>query len=173
MIIKQGKWFERKFDLGLPLEYLPPLLERLRGTPVRLEERLQHIQREQLIYKPGEAWSIQEHVGHFGDMEELWRSRLEDFKTGAAELRPADLENRKTREAKHNYRKLWELQEEFREWRMEFVTDIEKCDGSALTHTALHPRLKLPMNLVDHAFFVAEHDDHHLAAIGFMLKNKK
>jgi hypothetical protein len=31
--------------------------------------------------------------------------------------------------------------------------------------TALHPRLKRPMRLVDLCFFVAEHDDHHLATV--------
>jgi predicted short-subunit dehydrogenase-like oxidoreductase (DUF2520 family) len=29
--------------------------------------------------------------------------------------------------------------------------------------TSLHPRLKRPMRLIDLCFFVAEHDDHHLA----------
>jgi hypothetical protein len=28
-----------------------------------------------------------------------------------------------------------------------------------------HPRLKRLMRLVDHLYFVAEHDDHHLARI--------
>jgi|GEM_PF-4393916 len=32
-------------------------------------------------------------------------------------------------------------------------------------HTALHPRLKTPMRIVDLAYFVAEHDDHHLSRI--------
>jgi hypothetical protein len=27
----------------------------------------------------------------------------------------------------------------------------------------VHPRLQQPMRVVDMAFFVAEHDDHHLA----------
>jgi hypothetical protein len=31
--------------------------------------------------------------------------------------------------------------------------------------TAHHPRLEQPMTVVDLCFFVAEHDDHHLAAI--------
>jgi hypothetical protein len=30
---------------------------------------------------------------------------------------------------------------------------------------AIHPRLNKPMRLTDHLFFVAEHDDHHLAHI--------
>jgi hypothetical protein len=32
-----------------------------------------------------------------------------------------------------------------------------------------HPRLKTPMRLVDHLYFVAEHDDHHLARIRELL----
>jgi hypothetical protein len=36
--------------------------------------------------------------------------------------------------------------------------------------TLLHPRLKMPMRLVDHLFFVAEHDDHHLAIIGGVIR---
>ena len=35
--------------------------------------------------------------------------------------------------------------------------------------TMLHPRLKQPMRLVDHLFFAAEHDDHHLAVIWELL----
>ncbi len=29
----------------------------------------------------------------------------------------------------------------------------------------VHPRLKQPMSMVDLFFFIAEHDDHHLARI--------
>lgn len=173
MIISPGKWFERKFTLGLPPEYLQPLIERLRGTPARLEERLQNVPRERLLYKPESSWSIQEHVGHLGDLEELWLGRIDDFRKGVIELRAADLENRKTREAKHNYRKLWELLEEFREWRLDLVTAIEDGEPDLLKCTALHPRLQQPMSIVDHAFFVAEHDDHHLAAISALLRLQK
>ena len=34
-----------------------------------------------------------------------------------------------------------------------------------LARTALHPRLRQPMSVVDLCFFVAEHDDHHLRTI--------
>jgi hypothetical protein len=37
----------------------------------------------------------------------------------------------------------------------------------------LHPRLKQPMRLVDHLYFVAEHDDHHLATIREMMEAGK
>jgi hypothetical protein len=35
----------------------------------------------------------------------------------------------------------------------------------------LHPRLKQPMRLVDHLYFVAEHDDYHLARIWEMIES--
>jgi hypothetical protein len=42
---------------------------------------------------------------------------------------------------------------------------VEKIDSAIFARAALHPRLKTPMRLVDHLYFVAEHDDHHLAYI--------
>jgi hypothetical protein len=46
---------------------------------------------------------------------------------------------------------------------------LEAVESKALTHTAQHPRMRTPMTLVDHAFFVAEHDDYHLARITELL----
>jgi len=45
---------------------------------------------------------------------------------------------------------------------------VERLDGflsEMLARTALHPRLNIPMRLVDMIFFQAEHDDYHLARI--------
>jgi hypothetical protein len=53
----------------------------------------------------------------------------------------------------------------FRQARAAFVGRLEPLSHDALGRTALHPRLQQPMTVVDLAFFVAEHDDHHLAAI--------
>ncbi len=50
------------------------------------------------------------------------------------------------------------------------VEVLEGVDERRLGHTARHPRLGVPMNLVDHAFFVAEHDDYHLARITELLR---
>jgi hypothetical protein len=41
----------------------------------------------------------------------------------------------------------------------------EKQSDEQIVRTAVHPRLQMPMRLVDWAYFVAEHDDHHLARI--------
>jgi hypothetical protein len=34
----------------------------------------------------------------------------------------------------------------------------------------MHPRLKVPMTPVDLAWFDAEHDDHHLVKINFIIE---
>ena len=115
------------------------------------------------------GWSIQEHVGHLADLEGLWLGRLDDFEAGLATLRPADLENRATWDAEHNARAVGDLLEEFRTQRAELVSRVESMDDEQLATTALHPRLDQPMTVIDLAFFVAEHDDHHLAAITELL----
>lgn len=163
-------WFERTFTLGLPPEAFPDILERLRGTPARLEERVSGLGRETLVRRPGEAWSIQENVGHLLDLEALWAGRLDEFARGDDRLRPADLENRKTHDARHNESPMEELLTEFRRARSEIVGRAEGLGPSSLGHTALHPRLGQPMTVVDHLFFVAEHDDHHLATIGELIR---
>jgi uncharacterized damage-inducible protein DinB len=163
-------WFERKFALGLPPEAFPDILERLRGTPARLEERVSGVGRETLVRRIGEAWSIQENVGHLLDLEPLWLGRLDDFARGDDRLRPADLGNRRTHDARHNDSSIEALLAEFRRERSEIVGKAEALGPSGLEHTALHPRLGQPMTVVDHLFFVAEHDDHHLATIGELIR---
>ena len=57
-------WFDRRFELGLPPEAFPDILERIRGTPARLEERIHGLESEVLTRRLNDAWSIQENVGH-------------------------------------------------------------------------------------------------------------
>jgi hypothetical protein len=47
---------------------------------------------------------------------------------------------------------------------------VERFETELFARSMLHPRLKTPMRLVDHLFFVAEHDDHHLAKIWELVK---
>lgn len=158
-------WSERKFEFSFPVELYPNLCGRLRGTPARLEEIVRGRPRVILVRKPQEKWSAQEHVGHLLDHESLWTARVSDFEIGSANLMAADLWNRKTDEAKHNARPLEQILAEFRKARGELLERLERIDPSLFGHSVLHPRLNIPMRLVDHLSFVAEHDDHHLAAI--------
>src|SRR5512139_2919631 len=92
----QPRWFDRRFAFDLPLWLAPNVLERLRGTPARLEERLRPLPPALLVRQPAGAWSIQEHAGHLGDLEPHWWTRLDDLDAGRPALTPADLENRRT-----------------------------------------------------------------------------
>jgi len=54
---------------------------------------------------------------------------------------------------------------------MELVNRLEKIEPPLISRTMLHPRLQKPMRVVDHLFFVAEHDDHHLAKIWELIQS--
>jgi uncharacterized damage-inducible protein DinB len=162
-------WFERKFEFTFPLEQYPNVCVRLLGTPARLEEMLGGVPREVLIRKPEGKWSVQEQAGHLLDLEPLWIARVDDFFAGGEMLTAADLTNRKTDEANHNTRDLNELLAEFRAARTRLLDRLAGLQAAAFGRTKLHPRLKQPMRLVDHLYFAAEHDDHHLAKIWEMI----
>jgi len=164
------RWFDRKFEFTFPAEQYPNLCMRLRGTPARLDEMMHAASPADLVRKPGEKWSAQEHAGHLLDLEPLWFSRVEDFVRGGDVLTTADLSNRRTEEARHNQRAVQEILSGFRRARMELLSRLEKLEPAFITRTMLHPRLKTPMRLVDHLFFVAEHDDHHLAKMWELLR---
>lgn len=158
-------WYERKFEFTFPVEHYPNICARLRGAPARLEEIVRGVSRDVLLAKPGGKWSAQEHSGHLLDLEPLWMARLNDFLKDGQALTVTDLSNRKTDEANYNARVLQEILKNFRAARLGLVDLVEKCPPALLARTLLHPRLRQPMRLVDHLYFVAEHDDHHLAKI--------
>ncbi len=159
------EWFKRKFSFDFPLEMFPNVVERLRGTPARLEELTRGLSREDLTRRAGDKWSIQEQAGHLLDLEELGMRRLDDFEAGRDSLTAADLANRKTHEADHNSNSIENILAQFRQERMAFVTRLDSYDGAFVNRTALHPRLNQKIRVIDLAFFIAEHDDHHLARI--------
>jgi uncharacterized damage-inducible protein DinB len=158
-------WFERKFEFHFPVGLYPNVVIRLRGTPARIEELLGGASTALLRRKPDGRWSAQEHAGHLLDMEPLWLARLEDFLIGKETLTPADLGNRRTHEANYNARELRDILHAFRAARAQLLARLEQVEPEKFGLTLVHPRLKQPMRLVDHLFFMAEHDDHHLAVI--------
>ncbi len=164
-----GQWFERKFEFHFSADLYPNLCIRLRGTPARLEELVRGISSDRLTARHGEKWSMQEQAGHLLDLESLWSQRVDDFIHRKEKLSPADLQNRKTHEADHNSRNIAGLLQEFRAARTALAEKLDTLDASLFTSTLLHPRLQQPLRLVDHLYFVAEHDDHHLAKIWSLL----
>ncbi len=166
-----GEWFERKFDFSFPVQLYPELCMRLRGTPARLEELVHGCPPELMVRAQQGKWSAQEHAGHLLDLESLWMARVEDYVAGSSALTPADLSNRGTFEAAHNTRPLEKILADFRRARFELVKRVEALDRALFERVLPHPRMKVPMRLVDHLFFVAEHDDHHLAIIWGMIRH--
>ena len=156
-------WVDRHFVFNLPDELFPVVVERLRGTPARIVDKVRDLSPTLLTRCEGEAWSIQEHIGHLLDLDELHDGRLDDFLAGAEVLRVADMTNRRTHEARHNERPIDDLLQAFRRERESFVARLDAWDERLISLTALHPRLRQPMRVIDMAFFTAEHDDHHLA----------
>ena len=107
----------------------------------------------------------QKRGGHLLDLEPLWLARVDDYVAASDQLTVADLKNRKTDEANHNARPFEQILTEFRAARERLLKRVGELDASLFARYISHPRLKTPMRLADHLYFVAEHDDHHLARI--------
>lgn len=163
--MKQVKWFDRKFEFVSEQNILPSIIERLEGTPIRLDHKIHLIPKKYLTIRHEEKWSIQENIGHLADLEPLWQDRLGDILGGAEYLRTADLENKKTNAAKHNKKDVNQLLHDFQNLRRTTVAQLNQLSEEDAFKYALHPRLHQPMRVMDLFLFVAEHDDHHLARI--------
>jgi uncharacterized damage-inducible protein DinB len=164
-MISRIPWIDRSFDFNLPVGMFPNIIERLRGTPARLEDVINSLPGKILTERINGKWSIQEHAGHLADLEELHEGRLDDFLSGKETLRAADMSNKKTQEANHNSRQIQEILRQFRLTRINFVKRLENLDAKQAALKSIHPRLKQTMRVIDNLYFVAEHDDHHLASI--------
>ena len=164
-MIDRIKWTDRRFDFTFPAGLHPEMIERLRGTPARLEDRIGLLPANLLQRRDGDRWSIQENAGHLLDLEPLVRQRLEQYLSGATELHAADMSNRKTYEASHNTVPIASILNQFRQQRMNIVDRLDSLNSEMFARSAFHPRLAVQMRLVDMIFFQSEHDDYHLARI--------
>ena len=158
-------WVERKFSFDFDVRTYPDIVERFRGTPARIEERVRGLSREALT-RSDAGWSIQENVGHLVDLEPLWDGRLEDFLAGMPVLRAADITNQATIRAGHNSRDIADLTRAFRSHRERQAARLDSLSIDDFSRVSEHPRLKQRLRLVDAVAFVCAHDDYHLARIG-------
>ncbi|HKR01898.1 MAG TPA: DinB family protein [Pyrinomonadaceae bacterium] len=170
-MVERMLWFERKFSFDfLPVWMYPNVVERVRGTPARLEDLIRSVRPETLTRRDGDKWSIQEQAGHLLDLEPLGANRLDDYEAGLDKLHAADVENRKTHGANHNQSTIENILTAFRAERMEFVKRLDAYDEAFVQRVALHPRLQTKIRVLDLAYFIAEHDDHHLARISELIR---
>ena len=164
------KWTDRQFNFNFPVELYPEVIERVRGTPARLEDLLRTVPAELRTRQEDGRWSMQENAGHLLDLEPLFSQRLDEYLAGAAGLHAADMSNRKTYEANHNDVSVELILKEFRQQRQQITSRLDRFDAEMFDRIALHPRLKVQMRLVDMLYFQAEHDDYHLARITELIK---
>jgi len=143
----------------------PNLLERLRGTPARIEDRIKELPLDLLRRQLDGTWSIAQNIGHLVIVETLWFKRLDDFDSGMEVLTEADMSNQATEEADFNNADPQELTAAFRRIRSDFVARLEVMNEEELVRSAHHTRLNQSMRVIDLMQFAAEHDDHHLARI--------
>ena len=163
-------WLEYRWNFDFPVGMFRAILERLRGTPARLEELVRGAVSQRLTHRAGSSWSAQEHAGHLVSVEALWHRRLEEYARGAAALTAADMENKKTKASVYNDRTPQFILEEFRGVRGRTIATLDALDLDVAARTAHHPRLDRPLRLVDLCLFAADHDDHHLAVIRQLLR---
>lgn len=163
-------WTDRTFNLDFPPSKFPDLLERVRGTPARVEDRIKGLPRDVLTRSDGKGWSIQQNIGHLMDLGDMQFRRVGQILGGETTLIAADMSNKKTNEANHNEKGIADLLSEFRHERAKFVARLESVNEADWGNSAIHPRLNQPMRIVDIAYFDAEHDDYHLARIGELIR---
>ena len=162
-MIEPMAWMERRFEFDAPVGVFPSLVERLRGTPARAADLVAGCPEDVLAARPDGKWSVKEHLGHLADLATLDEKRLAEFLRRVEVLSAADVENRATEEANHRQSPIANILKKLRQGRMELTGKLDTLGEEEVSITALHPRLKKPMRLLDWVYFVAEHDDHHLA----------
>ena len=163
--MNRQKWTSHTFNLGIDPGWSANIIARLLGTAIRLQHYVNILSEEQASKRINNKWSVKEHIGHLIDLEELHLKRLHEFNNFASELSAADMSNKATEFANHNAKSAHELMASFKEERQLFLDAYFALRKDCLNHPAMHPRLKVPMKPVDLLFFVAEHDDHHIASI--------
>jgi DinB superfamily len=169
-MVNRLEWIKRQFTFELPLGMYGNVVERVRGTPARLEDLTRGLSREVLTRRDGDKWSIQEQAGHLLDVGELEMMRLDEYEAGRETLTAADMTNQKTEDANHNANTIENILSDFRKERMAFVARLDSYDEAFVQRTATHPRLKTNIRVIDLVLFIAEHDDHHLARISELKK---
>jgi hypothetical protein len=79
-------------------------------------------------------------------------------------LTAGDMSNRRTEEARHGETPIAQLLHRLEQRRRSLTLALNGLTEKEIGASAIHPRLRIRMRLIDWAQFVAEHDDHHLAA---------
>jgi len=162
-------WNQRTIEYGRPLDELPVLLERIRGTSARIYALLARQPAENLLLQVQGKWSVVEHVGHLITLQDRFDGRADDFEQRRTRLCDIDLRDQQTVVQGQRSRSVGDVLEEFRLKRNYFAERVERLGHASWEHVAYHPCQNKRMRAVDMLLWIAEHDDHHLASMRAIL----
>ena len=163
-VIPLARWVDRRWSFDLPLGAFPAVIERLAGLPARATALVANVSEPTLAHRPRGKWSVKEHLGHLGDLHALDVQRIEEFLGGAEVLTAGDILNQRTENECHGNTPIAQLLARLEKQRRSLTLVLDGLTEKEVGASAIHPRLCIRMRLIDWAQFVADHDDHHLAA---------
>lgn len=161
-------WFERKLTFGATHDMLPYFLERISGTIVRLTAKVKDVPNDVLSTQYNNKWSIKQNIGHLAEVDEINFRRIDEMLKGVPTMSPAVFEPN----GDYNAMPIEAVLHYFDKTRKKNIARYNQLNDDELGKASQHPRLKVMMTPVDLAWFDAEHDDHHLVKINFILNQK-
>jgi uncharacterized damage-inducible protein DinB len=164
--MKELPWFERYLDFGKPKAMLPYYLDRLEGTIARIKAKVAGASEEVLSAPSNGKWSVKQNIGHLAEVDEIANRRIDEMVAGVSPMSPAVFEPK----LNYNEMPIQFVVDHFAKTRAENILKYKRLSDEELAKSSLHPRLKVMMTPVDLAWFDAEHDDHHLVKINFLLE---
>ncbi|HWA33340.1 MAG TPA: hypothetical protein VG737_04380, partial [Cyclobacteriaceae bacterium] len=90
--MKQLPWFERNLKFGLPAVMLPYYLERLGGTFVRIQQRINGVPDAILSTRLDNKWSVKQNIGHLAEVDQIANRRIDEMIAGKEIFSPAVFE---------------------------------------------------------------------------------
>src|SRR5688572_14807709 len=143
-------WFERNLKFGYPKEMLPYFLERLEGSIVRIQAKVNGIDDKILSEKLDGKWSVKQNIGHLAEVDEIANKRLDEMIAGISPMSPAVFEPQD-----YNPWPIEKVVEFFKAARLKNIQKYNSITETDLLKPSLHPRLKVQMTPVDLAWFDA------------------
>lgn len=161
-------WADQKFDFPTSPSEMEAQLLHLSTFPSQLSITLESIPHDKFTVRHDEKWSIQEHLGHLLDLEELPSVRVQEILEEQPILSPADMTNRKTWERNYNEENMYDLCERFMARRAELVEQFRSVPEDQLLNRGFHLRLGRHMSILDLAYFHCQHDRYHHEVIMYL-----
>ena len=115
--MQRTKWIERKFTFDFPEGWMFNIIERLRGTPARIDWITAGLGEAELTFVPEGKWSIKEILQHVIDAERVFAYRSLTFARKDNNTLPSFDEKDYAANSNGNNRAWHELVEEFKALR--------------------------------------------------------